>query len=93
MHPLDGENLPHSSRIVKLVQNDVEDASDDQGKPMIYFDTADLVRRTSLIEEDDDGFWYKARIIEVLNDHEKNVLDNPVLKKFECLIGQDEFNT
>jgi hypothetical protein len=38
-------------------------------KPMIYFDTGDLVGRTFLMEEDDDGLCYRARIIEVLDDH------------------------
>jgi hypothetical protein len=58
---------------------------------MICFDTGDLVGRTFLMEEDDDGLRYRARIIEVLDDHEKNVADNPVLKKFKCLIGEEEF--
>jgi catabolite regulation protein CreA len=53
---------------------------------MIYFDTGDLAGRTFLMEEDDDGIRCRARIIEVLDDHEKNVADNPVLKKFKCLI-------
>jgi hypothetical protein len=38
-------------------------------KPMIYFDTGDLVRQTFLMEEDDDGLRFRARIIEVLDDH------------------------
>jgi hypothetical protein len=90
LDPLDGENLAPSSRIVKSVQDDDEDAGD-QVKPMICFDTGDLVGWTFLMEEDDDGLRYRARIIEVLDDHEKNVADNPVLKKFKCLIGEDEF--
>jgi hypothetical protein len=90
LDPLDGENLPQSSRIIKSVQDDAE-ILDDQVKPMIYFDTGDLVGRTFLMEGDDDGLCQRARIIEVLDDHEKNVADNPVLKKFKCLIGEDEF--
>jgi hypothetical protein len=42
------------------------------------------------MEEDDDGLCYRAHIIEVLDDHEKNVANNPILKKFKCLI-EDEF--
>jgi hypothetical protein len=82
MNPLDGENLPQSPRIVKSGQDDAEDGSD-QVKPMIYFDTGDLVRRTFLMEEDDDGLCYRAHIIEVLDGHEKNVANNPILKKFK----------
>ena len=91
LDPLDGENLPPSSCIVKSVQDDTEDGSNDQVKPRIYFDTSDLVGRTFLMEEDDDGLRYRARIIEVLDNHEKNVADNPLLKKFKCLVGEDEF--
>jgi hypothetical protein len=58
---------------------------------MIYFDTGDLVGQTFLIEEDDDGLRFRAHIIEVLDDHEKNVANNPVLKKFKCLAGEDDF--
>jgi hypothetical protein len=90
LDPLDGENLPQSPRIVKSVQDDAEDVSD-QVKPMIYFDTGDLVGQTFLMEEDDDGLHCRACIIEVLDDHEKNVANNLVLKKFKCLVGEDEF--
>ncbi len=90
LDPLDGENLPQSPRIVKSVQDDTEDVSD-QVKPMIYFDTGDFVGRTFLKEEDDDGLPCCAHIIEVLDDHKKNVANEPVLKKCKCLVGEDEF--
>jgi hypothetical protein len=90
LDPLDGENLSQSPRIVKSVQDDAEDVSD-QVKPMIYFDTGDLVRPTFLMEEDDNGLRFRSRIIEVLDDHEKKVANNTVLKKFKCLVGEDEF--
>jgi hypothetical protein len=89
--PLDGENLPQSPQIVKSVQDDAEDVSD-QVKPIIYFDTGDLVGQTFLMEEDDDGLLCRARIFEVLDDHEKNVTNSPVLKKFKCLVGEDKFD-
>jgi hypothetical protein len=90
LDPLDGENLSQSPQIVKSVQDDAEDISD-QVKPMIYFDTGDHAGQTFLMEEDDGGLCFRARIIEVLDDHEKNVANNPVLKKFKCLVGEDEF--
>jgi hypothetical protein len=58
---------------------------------MIYFDTGDLIGQTFLMEEDDDGLRFRARIIEVLDDHKKNVANNPVVKKFKCLVREDEF--
>jgi hypothetical protein len=90
LDPLDGENLSQSPQIVKSVQDDAEDISD-QVKPMVYFDTGDLVRQIFLMEEDDGGLRFRARIIEVLDDHEKNAANNRVLKKFKCLVGEDEF--
>ena len=56
---------------------------------MIYFDTGDHVRQTFLMEEDDSGIRFRARIIEVLDGQEKNVANNPVLKKFKCIVGED----
>jgi hypothetical protein len=58
---------------------------------MLYFDTGDLVGQTFLMEKDDDGLCCHACIIDILNDHEKNVTNNPILKKFKCLVGEDEF--
>jgi hypothetical protein len=58
---------------------------------MIYFDTRDLVGQIFLMEEDGDGLCCRARIIEVLDDHKKNVAHNPVLRKFKCLVGEDKF--
>ena len=43
------------------------------------------------MEEDDDGLRCRAHIIEVLDNHEKNVDNNPILKKFKCLAGKDKF--
>jgi hypothetical protein len=87
LEPLDEENLPQSPLIVKSVQDDAEDISD-QVKPMIYFDTGDLAGPTFLMEEDGDGLHCLAHIIEViLDDHEKNVANNLVLKKYHYLVG------
>jgi hypothetical protein len=43
------------------------------------------------MKEDDEGLRSRAGVIKVLDDHEQNVADNPVLKKFKCLVGEDEF--
>jgi hypothetical protein len=44
------------------------------------------------MEQDDDGLRNRARITEVLDNHEQGIADNIELKKFRCLIvGDDEF--
>jgi hypothetical protein len=63
LDPLDGENLPQSPQTLKSVQQDDAEDVSDQVKPMIYFDTGDLVWRTLLMEEYDDGLCCRARII------------------------------
>jgi hypothetical protein len=47
LDPLDGDNLPQSPQIVKSAWYNAEDVSD-QVKPMIYFNTGDLVRKRSV---------------------------------------------
>ena len=42
------------------------------------------------MKEDDGGLCIHARIIEVLDEDEKKVANNPVLKKFKCLVGEEE---
>jgi hypothetical protein len=94
LDPLDGEILP-PPRIVKSVQDDTDDVSDDQvkppKKPMIYVDTGDLVGRTFLRDEGDDGLRSRVRIVEVLEDHERKTAENPLLMKFRCEVGDEAF--
>ena len=58
---------------------------------MVYFETGDLVGRTFLIKENDEGLRDRAHIIEVLDDHKRNVANNPFLVQFKCLVGEEEF--
>ena len=89
-HSLDGEKLPKFTRIVKSAQDKTGD-SGNQVKLMVYFETRDLVGRTLLIKENDEGLRDRACIIEVLGDHKRNVANNPFLVKFKCLVGEEEF--
>ena len=43
------------------------------------------------MKENDEGLCGCAHIIEVLDDHERNVADNPFLIKFKCLVGKEEY--
>jgi hypothetical protein len=82
LDPLDGEILPPPS-IVKSVQDDADDVSDDQVKtPMMHVDTGDLVGRTFFRKEGDDGLRGRVRIVEALEDHERETAENPLLMKW-----------
>ena len=43
------------------------------------------------MKENDEGLRDGARIIEVLDDHERKVASNPFLVEFKCLVGEEEF--
>jgi hypothetical protein len=58
---------------------------------MAVFDPSDLVGRTFLLNEQEDGLRFRARIVEILDDHDSKVEENPTRKKFRCLVGEDEY--
>ena len=55
------------------------------------FDPNDLVGRTFLMDEQEDGQRHRARIVKLVEDHEDNVKDNPTLIKFVCSVNDDQY--
>ena len=51
----------------------------------------DLFERTFLMEEQEDGQKFRARIVEAMNSHEDEVIRNPDLLKFKCSINNDQY--
>jgi hypothetical protein len=43
---------------------------------MAVFDPSDLVGRTFLLNEQEDGLRFRARIVEILDDHDSKVEEN-----------------
>ena len=58
------------------------------GPPL--FDPEDLVGRTFLMDEREDGQRFRARIVKLLDDHESELHDNPTRIKFLCSVNEDE---
>ena len=58
--------------------------------PVPVFSPEDLIGRTFLIDPQENGEIHRARIVEMLDDHENNVNENPTLKKFRLSINNDQ---
>ena len=57
--------------------------------PILYPD--DLVGRTFLLDPQEDGQRFRARVFASIDNHNTKVQDNPELKRFKCSINNDEY--
>ena len=51
----------------------------------------DLVGRKFLLEQQEDGQKFRARIVKAVHVHKDKVQKHPELLKFRCLINNDQF--
>jgi len=61
-----------------------------QAPPETVFNPADLVGRTFLLDKQEDGQKFRARIVKLLEDHENNVETNPTRLKFVLSVNDDQ---
>ena len=54
------------------------------------FNPEDLVGRTFLLDEQEDGQRFRARIVKLIEDHESSVEENPTRIKFVCSVNDDK---
>jgi hypothetical protein len=73
---------PKISEIIKSHSVTNGESSDQANTPI--FSPHDLVGRTFLKDEEEDGQKHRVSIISLIKDHEKNVAENPTLIKFLC---------
>ena len=50
-----------------------------------------MIGRTFLLDEQEDGQKFRAKIVEAINKHHKGVQNNPVILRFRCTINDNEF--
>ena len=86
---LNGEPPP---KIIKSRQDESHESNDgEQTEPqMPVFSPTDLVGKTFLMDEQEDGQRFRARIVRAIEDHESKLEDNPTRIKFLCSINDDE---
>lgn len=58
--------------------------------PVPIINPDDLVGRTFLMDEDDTGQRFRARIVKLVEDHESTLEENPTRVKFLCSINGDK---
>ena len=51
---------------------------------------SDLIGRTFLMEPQEDGQRHRARITELINNHESEVANNPAMLKFRISINEEQ---
>ena len=57
--------------------------------PIIY--PEGLVGRTFLMDQQEDGQKFRARVVEAINTHDKKVQNNPELMCFQFSINNDQY--
>jgi hypothetical protein len=58
--------------------------------PPPIFNPADLIGRSLLMHKQEDGQQFRGCIVELLQDHESNLEDNPTRIKFRISINEDQ---
>ena len=58
--------------------------------PSAVFNPEDLVGRTFLLDPQEDGQRFRARIVKLIEDHEESVEDNPTRLKFLLSVNDDK---
>jgi len=67
-----------------------EDPTTTQAEPLSIFDPESFIGRTFLMNTEEDGQRFRARIVELVQDHESNVKENPERVRFLCSINDNE---
>ena len=80
------------NRILEPIEDDdILKSKFDREGPLPTFDPQDLIGRTFLREPNDEGIRYRAKIIEILQDHEDNRTNDIRFIKFRCSVNDDQF--
>lgn len=96
MDLLSGEDLPPTPAVVKTR---VETIDKDEGFTTISkqshtpvaFNPADLIGRSFLLKESEDGQRHRARIVECISKHDADIENNPHRIKFRVSVNNDEY--
>jgi hypothetical protein len=84
-----GEGLIHSD-ILKSRSTSTTHGEALESLPPPIFNLEDLIGRNFLMDEQEDGQKFRGRIVELLEDHESNLEDNPTRIKFRVSVNEDQ---
>ena len=92
MGRLSKKDFTPSDNPPKVVKSRHDDADHEiPPGPMPIINPTDLVGRTFLLDGQEDGQTFRARIVEAINAHQDKVKDNPELLKFRCSVNNDKY--
>ena len=96
----DGETPAHEhvktrKDIIINTDTDIERDKDktseeDQESDPPTFNPEELIGRTFLLDNQEDGQLYRARIAKAIDDHESSIEENPTRIKFVCSVNNDK---
>ena len=83
--------LGESKQVTTPTTNgEAEAAVEESNTTTPVFNPEDLVGRTFLMDEQEDGQRFRARIVKMIEDHESDIEENPTRIKFLCSINNDQ---
>ncbi len=96
---LSGEDIAPSKNFVRsksdttttLFPDENEEADDTEQKQSLIGTLTDLVGKTFLMDKQDNGHRYRARITQVVEDFENRLENNPQRIKFKVSVNNDQF--
>ena len=91
LDPPDGEIL-NTSRVIKSKTDDIiPENVPESSEPDVLTDIDDLVGRTFLLEANEEGETHRARIVELIDDHQHKTNNNSEFAKFRVSINNEQY--
>jgi hypothetical protein len=80
----------HDSKHPTTTIGDSDENKENGEPPSVVFNPDDLVGRTFLLDPQEDGQQFRARIVKLIKDHEEKVEENPTKLKFLLSVNNDK---
>jgi len=87
---IDDEDKPVADIIKSRHMSPNGEPTETTHTPSPVSDPRDLIGMTFLMDEDETGNKYRARIVELVEDYDSSLTDNPNRIKFLCSINNDQ---
>ncbi len=83
------ENTSNPAKVIKSRYDHVDNP--EQLEPMPIVDPEGLIGCSFLMNNQEDGQKFRARVVEAINSHDNKVKNNPDLLRFRCSINNDQY--
>jgi hypothetical protein len=90
-HNLRLDPLNDDDSVKPIIKSRHDSTAHGEEKPMPVIDPNDLIGRTFLMPQQEDGQRFRARIVRALEDHEANLGKESDRIQFVCSVNDDQF--